>query len=285
VQALITGAQGQLGRDLGLLLPEATSLGKQELSIVDLDAVRQVLSKPQPEVVFNCAAYNAVDAAESDPTPAQAVNAQGAENLAVACREVGARLVHFSTNYVFDGDREQPYSEEDEPNPQSAYARSKREGEILVLSALPSALVIRSSGLYGHAGSAIKGGSFPDRILSRARAGQPLKVVDDQWLNPTFTGDLAAGALGLVNEGMEGVVHLVAGDCCSWWEFAVETVHLAGLDVEVTPVSSDQFPAPAARPRHGCLRSVRTPHLRDWRQALTEFFESSPSTADIPGRS
>jgi dTDP-4-dehydrorhamnose reductase len=271
MRALVTGAQGQLGRDLCRLLPGAAGPGRRELPIDDLDAVRHALAGAAPDIVFNCAAYNGVDAAERDPAPAVAVNALGAEKVAVACREVGAKLVHFSTNYVFDGQAEQPYGEGDDPNPQSAYARSKRDGERLVLAALPSALVIRSSGLFGLDGSAVKGGSFPERILAKARAGDPLRVVDDQRLNPTFTRDLAAGALRLAEEDMTGIVHLVAAGCCSWWELAAETVRLAGLEVEVAPVSSDTFPAPAARPRNGCLRSDRTASLRGWREGLADF--------------
>lgn len=271
MRALVTGAQGQLGRDLCRLLPGAAGHGRRELPIDDLDAVRRALAGAAPDIVFNCAAYNGVDAAERDPAPAIAVNALGAENVAVACREVGAKLVHFSTNYVFDGNAEQPYGEGDDPNPQSAYARSKRDGERLVLGALPSALVIRSSGLFGLDGSSVKGGSFPERILAKARAGDPLRVVDDQRLNPTFTRDLAAGALRLAEEDTIGIVHLVAAGCCSWWELAAETVRLAGLEAEVAPVSSDTFPAPAARPRNGCLRSDRTAFLRGWREGLADF--------------
>lgn len=271
MRALVTGAQGQLGRDLCRLLPGAAGPGRRELPIDDLDAVRRALAGAAPDIVFNCAAYNGVDAAERDPAPAIAVNALGAENVAVACREVGAKLVHFSTNYVFDGNAEQPYGEGDDPNPQSAYARSKRDGERLVLGALPSALVIRSSGLFGLDGSSVKGGSFPERILAKARAGDPLRVVDDQRLNPTFTRDLAAGALRLAEEDTIGIVHLVAAGCCSWWELAAETVRLAGLEAEVAPVSSDTFPAPAARPRNGCLRSDRTAFLRGWREGLADF--------------
>lgn len=278
MRALVTGSGGQLGRDLCRQIPEALGLGRQDLPVDDLEAVRRTLAEARPDVVFNCAAYNGVDAAERDAAPAVAINALGAENVAVACREVGARLVHFSTNYVFDGTAEEPYREDDEPNPRSAYARSKRDGERLVLAALPSALVIRSAGLFGLAGSAIKGGSFPERILARARAGEVLRVVGDQRLNPTFTSDLAAGAVGLVEQDMTGIVHLVAAGCCSWWELAAETVRLAGLEVEVARVSSDEFPAPAARPRNGCLRSARTPFLRGWREGLAEFMAALGAT-------
>src|ERR1700730_6814871 len=147
---LITGGSGQLARELSKRLPSSGSLGREELSVTALDSARRTLAKLAPEVVFNCAAYNAVDSAEQDPTEAVAVNATGAGNVARACREAGARLVHFSTNYVFDGMAEAPYLESDEARPISAYGRSKREGELQVLDELPTALVIRSAGLFGH---------------------------------------------------------------------------------------------------------------------------------------
>ncbi|HEX4213584.1 MAG TPA: dTDP-4-dehydrorhamnose reductase [Candidatus Dormibacteraeota bacterium] len=272
--ALITGAQGQLGRDLARLIPDATALGREQLPIDDEVLVRRHLAEVRPEVVYNCAAYNAVDAAEQDPEPAIAVNAAGPENLARGCLEIGARLVHFSTNYVFDGDAAEPYDEDDRPNPRSRYGRSKLEGEERVLALMPSALVIRSSGLFGLQGSAIKGGSFPERILARARAGQPLKVVADQRLNPTFTRDLAAGSHRLAESGMTGVVHLVAGGECSYWELAVEALRLSGLTPEVGRAASADFATAAPRPLNGCLRSHRTEPLRDWREGLAEYMEA-----------
>jgi dTDP-4-dehydrorhamnose reductase len=271
MRALITGAGGQLGRDLRLLLPDAVAAERDRLSIDDAEAVRRALADASPEVVFNCAAFNGVDAAERDPEPALAANARGPEHLARACRELGVRLVHFSTNYVFDGAAAEPYTENDEPRPASAYARSKREGERRVLDALPSALVIRSSGLYGRQGSAIKGGSFPERILAKARAGDALRVVADQRLNPTATSDLAAASLRLANDRVQGMVHVVAGGCCSWWEFAVETLRLAHTDASVAQATTADFDAPAPRPLNGCLASVRTEPLREWREALADY--------------
>ena len=154
---LITGGSGQLARELSQRLPASQSLSRAELPVADLDDVRRSLSELRAEVVFNCAAYNAVDRAEQDPTEADAVNATGACNVARACREVGARLVHFSTNYVFDGTAALPYFEGDEPRPINAYGRSKREGELRVLEELPTALVIRTDGLFGHGGRAGRG--------------------------------------------------------------------------------------------------------------------------------
>src|SRR5215467_8247976 len=154
MRVLITGAAGQLGTDFQRLLPDADALERRRLSITDREAVLAAVRGH--DVVLNCAAYNAVDAAEADPGPAFAVNAEGPANLAAACGAAGAHLVHFSTNYVFDGSGERPFSELDEPRPLGAYARSKLEGERRALETLPSTLVVRSSGLFGVMGSAVK---------------------------------------------------------------------------------------------------------------------------------
>jgi dTDP-4-dehydrorhamnose reductase len=270
VRVLITGATGQLGHDLRRLRPEALALGRGQLSITDLEAVMEAVRGC--DLVLNCAADNAVDAAEANPERARAVNAEGAANVALACRRQGARLVHFSTNFVFDGTLDRPYVESDPPHPLSAYGRSKLEGEQRVLGELPSALVIRSSGLFGAVGSAVKGGSFPERMVRRALAGQQLRVVADQHLNPTFTLDLAAAALELVGEGMEGLVHVVSRGCCSYWELACETLRLAGIKAPVGQVDSAAIAAPAPRPRNGCLRSTRVPPLREWQLGLEAWW-------------
>jgi dTDP-4-dehydrorhamnose reductase len=269
MRVLITGAGGQLGTDLRRLLPEADALDRHRLSITDREAVLAAVRGH--DVVLNCAAYNAVDTAEADPAPAMAVNRDGPANLAWACGQVGARLVHYSTNYVFDGSAAQPYTEADEPRPLGAYARSKLEGERRVLQALPSALVIRSAGLFGATGSAIKGGSFPERMVKRARDGQPLRIVADQWLNPTYTVDLAQGTLDLLDRGMEGVVHLVATGCCSYWELAVEALRLAGVPASVERVTTAELGAAAPRPVNGCLASNRAAALRDWQDGLNAW--------------
>lgn len=230
------------------------------------------------DLVFNCAAYNAVDAAESAAgrDAAWLVNADGPGLLARVCEAGGARLVHFSTNYVFSGAGARPWTEEDEPAPLGEYARSKREGELRVLAAQPSALVIRTAGVFGRAGvgSAVKGGSFPERMAERAASGQVLRVVDDQSLNPTYAGHLAAAALALARSQAAGVVHLVAEGCCSYWEFAVEALRQAGIEAVVERVSSDEFAAAAPRPLNGCLQSLVHPPLPAWQAGLAEWAAS-----------
>jgi dTDP-4-dehydrorhamnose reductase len=271
MRVVITGAGGQLGRDLVALLPGAVGLDRQHLDLTDVAAMERALAEHRPELVFNAAADNAVDAAEADPGRSWRVNAEAPGRLARACARLEIPLVHFSTNYVFDGRAGEPYTEADRPNPLGAYARSKLEGERRVLAELPAALVVRSSGLFGLAGSAVKGGSFPERILARARSGAPLRVVSDQVLNPTFTRDLSEASIRLAGHH-SGIVHVVADGCCSYHELALETLEQAGLEAPVQAIfSTDLPPGAAPRPLNGCLRSSRVPALRHWRDGLSDY--------------
>ncbi len=265
------GAGGQLGSDLSRLIGDGSGVTHAEVSVTDPDALDALLSSRRPALVFNCASYNAVDRAEAERGLAYAVNSEGAANAARACARHRIRLVHFSTNFVFDGALDRPYVESDQPAPLSAYGLSKLEGEQRVLDLLPDALVIRTSALFGDTGSAIKGGSFPERILSRARRGEPLRVVTDQRVNPTYTRDLAPAAVELAESGLEGVVHVVSAGCAGWDEFARAVLAEFRVPAEVNAVSSAELAAPAARPLNGCLASSRVAALRPWREALQEW--------------
>jgi dTDP-4-dehydrorhamnose reductase len=271
VKALVLGAGGQLGSELARLLGPDSGVAHAEVSITDPDSIDYLVHRRRPEIVFNCAAYNAVDRAETERDLAFAVNGEGPANVARACVRSGARLIHFSTNFVFDGALDRPYVETDQPAPLSVYGSSKLEGERKVLDTLPSALVIRTSALYGDTGSAIKGGSFPERIVARAMSGEPLRVVADQTVNPTYTGDLAPAAIALAESGLEGVVHLVAAGCAGWDEFARAVLEESHVRVPVTPVPSAEFSAPARRPPNGCIATIRVELLRPWRDGLREW--------------
>jgi dTDP-4-dehydrorhamnose reductase len=246
-------------------------LAHTELSVTDRAAVERACVQHRPEVVFNCAAYNAVDKAELEPEVAHAVNAAGAENVGRACRRLGARLVHFSTNFVFDGRLERDYTEKDEARPLGVYGRSKLDGERAVLAALPEALVIRTAAVFGERGSAIKGGSFPGRIVERARRGESLRVVSDQRVNPTYARDLAQAAIALAAGDLSGTIHVVGGGCCAWDEFARAALAACGIHAQVKAATSADLAAAAPRPLNGCLGSVRTAPLRPWREALAEW--------------
>src|SRR6266446_6487384 len=210
------------------LLPDSVGLTRIQLSVTDLTAMNGALSHFQPELVFNCAAYNAVDGAEGEEEAAYQVNAQGAFNVGLACAQYEVRLIHFSTNFVFDGALDRPYLEKDEVGPLGVYGKSKLEGEKLMSMVMPRALIIRTAALFGGDGS-LQRHSFPERILERARAGEKLRVVSDQTVNPTYARDLAAAAVELAEEGFAGIVHAVADGCAGWDEVARAALAEAGL--------------------------------------------------------
>ena len=279
MNALVLGAGGQLGSDLVRLLPGAVAMTREELSVTDAAGLRGALERHRPEVVFNCAAYNPVDKAETEPEQALAVNSDGAFNAAAACRSLGVLLVHYSTNFVFDGRLDRPYLESDAVGPLGAYARSKADGERRVLAEHPAALVIRTAALFGGIGSRAKGGSFPDRIVRAARDGRPLAVVADQKVNPTYTRDLAEASIELASSGMAGLVHVVADGCCGWDEFARAALSECGVDWPVESVSTSASAGVARRPLNGCLGSERVQALRPWREGLRDWAAQRPADA------
>jgi dTDP-4-dehydrorhamnose reductase len=273
VRALITGGGGQLASDLQELLgADARSYSHAELDIADSAALDQAFAEVQPDVVFNCAAFHNVDVCETEPDSAWAVNVRAVRDLAGR----GAKLVHLSTNYVFDGRREAPYGEDDLPNPRSIYALTKLAGEYAALAYGDGALVVRGAGLYGLHGSASKGGNFVQRMVGRAREQGALKMVADQRLQPTFTADLAASLIDAVNGGADGLVHLTASGACSWFEFTEAIMELAGIDVPIEPVKTTIDPGQPDRPLNGVLARARAdalglPELRPWRDALADY--------------
>jgi len=275
LKALVLGAGGQLGSDLARLVPGAVAMTREQLSVTDAAGVRAALERHRPEVVFNCAAYNPVDRAETEPERALSVNSDGAFNAAAACRTLGMLLVHYSTNFVFDGRLDRPYLESDPVGPLGAYARSKAEGERRVLAEHPAALVIRTAALFGSTGSRAKGGSFPDRIVRAAREGKPLMVVADQRVSPTYTPDLAEARIALAASGMVGLVHVVADGCCGWDEFARAVLTECGVDWPVESVSTSVSAGVARRPLNGCLGSERVQPLRHWGEGLRDWAAKS----------
>jgi dTDP-4-dehydrorhamnose reductase len=273
VRALITGGGGQLASDLESLLgDDARVFSHASLDIADAAAVDRVFDELAPDVVINCAAFHNLDVCETEPDQAWAVNVRAVRQLALRA----PRLVHLSTNYVFDGRRHEPYGEHDVPAPRSIYAITKLAGEHAALAYGPRSLVVRAAGLYGLHGSASKGGNFVQRMLGRARDGAQLKMVDDQLLQPTFTADLAAAIIDAVERDVTGVVHLTAADACSWHDFTVAIMELAGLDVAVEAVSTVVPPGGVDRPLNGVLARPRAdalglPALRPWRLQLEDY--------------
>src|ERR671924_1285317 len=215
---MITGGGGQLASDLEELLRErchVSALSRGELDITDQAALEHAFERVKPAVVFNCAAFHNVEVCEREEDRSFEVNARAVKRIAQRCAEGGVRLVHLSTNYVFGGEGEDPYGEEDRPSPRSIYAISKLAGEYAALAYCPDALVVRSSGLYGQHGSASKGGNFVQRMVARARDEGALRMVADQRLTPTFTADLAESLITAVEADVRGVLHVTNSGSCS----------------------------------------------------------------------
>jgi dTDP-4-dehydrorhamnose reductase len=266
LKALVLGASGQLGVELVRLLGPDSSVPHDQLSITDAAAVDALIAARKPDTVFNCAAYNAVDKAESEPELALLINRDGPANVAVACARHRTKMVHFSTNFVFDGSLDRPYVESDKPRPLSAYGFSKLAGERQVLERNSDALVVRTAAVYGSVGV-----GFPERILERVRRHGELEMVTDQRVNPTYARDLAERALLLAGEDLNGIVHLVGQGCCSWDEFARAVLDEFDEVAPIRPLTSDQLRARARRPFNGCLGSERVVALKPWRDALHEW--------------
>jgi dTDP-4-dehydrorhamnose reductase len=279
----VVGAAGQLGRELCRLLPpgDTVAFTRAEADLHDTAAVHARLEALRPDVVVNCAADNRVDAAEADARDAVAVNALGVAALARHCRDHGALLVHVGTDYVFDGRTTRPYTEDDAPNPLGAYARTKLAGELFAQALAPRHAILRVAGLYAAGGSRGKGGNFVDKVLAQARAGKPLRIVADQVTAPTWARDVAEAMARLVPRLVEGrapfgVYHVTNAGGCSWFEFARAALELAGVDADVTPITTAELAAPAPRPAYSVLANDRLaaagePPLRSWRTALAAY--------------
>jgi dTDP-4-dehydrorhamnose reductase len=273
VRALITGGGGQLASDLQELLgDDAVALSHAALDVADVTALARAIDEVRPDVVINCAAFHNLDVCEAEPDQAWAVNVRAVREMALRA----PRLVHLSTNYVFDGRREAPYGEDDMPAPRSVYAITKLAGEHAALAYGERSLVVRAAGLYGVHGSVSKGGNFVQRMLARAQETGALKMVADQRLQPTFTTDLAAAIVDALERDASGIVHLTAADECSWHEFTVAIMELAGVDVPVEAVSTTVPPGGVDRPLNGVLARPRADALglaalRRWREGLEDY--------------
>lgn len=276
----VLGSQGQLGRDLTPRLSgEVISVPRADGDLARPDVLRATLAELKPDAVVNCAAYNFVDKAETEPDAAFKTNADGVRHLADACRDLGAYLVHVSTDYVFglDEARSEPLGEDAPPGPVSAYGLSKLAGEYWARMRCQNALVVRTCGLYGVWGSGGKGGNFVETMLRVAGQGKPLRVVADQRCTPTYTADLAEALAKLIEKRVTGLVHATSAGGCSWHEFAAEIFKLAGVSADLTAITSAEFGAPARRPGYSVLACHRLADagivMRPWQEALAAYLQ------------
>jgi dTDP-4-dehydrorhamnose reductase len=278
MKALILGASGLLGKALMREWREDSVVGLSSLDvdIRDSDKVRDVAESIRPDWIVLAAAFTNVDACESEPNLAFAVNRDGAVNVADAAKRSGARLLFLSSDYVFDGTKASPYEAGDSRNPQSVYGRSKAEAEIQLLNVLPDCCIARTSWLFGTGGKC-----FPDTILKLAASRPALDVVNDQRGCPTYSVDLARAIVALCRKDASGILHLTNSGECSWFEFAREIVKTAGLGTEVRPVSSQQMARPAPRPAYSVLSAKGLQSnkvtMPSWQDALQRYWQERQS--------
>ncbi len=272
---LVTGAHGQLGTELNFLssLLENHSfvfVDVDDLDITDLNAVNSFLSKENYSVVINCAAYTAVDKAETAKEIAFKVNTDAAGNLASACKQHKAKFIHFCTDFIFDGTHSVPYTEEDKPNPLSVYGASKLAGEEQVLLNNPDTILIRTSWVYSSFGN-----NFVKTILKLCKEREQLNVIFDQTGTPTYARDLAEVVLGIIRheEWKPGIYNYSNEGVASWYDFAVAIRDIAGLKTKLSPIETSQYPTPAVRPKYSVLNKKKIKEtfgleIPYWRESL-----------------
>ncbi|MGA3258987.1 MAG: dTDP-4-dehydrorhamnose reductase [Bryobacteraceae bacterium] len=280
-RAVVFGAAGQLGvelmRELQARGYATIGFDRGDADITDGAAVESAVAGHEADVVFNCAAYNQVDVAEREPSAAFQVNALAVRHLALACRQADARLVQFSTDYVFDGFAHHPYAEDDHPHPLSAYAVSKLAGELYARAYLDNALIVRTSGVYGPGGRKTARGNFVELMMRLAASQQPIRVVQDHVASPTFAPLLAARAADLVERGQTGVFHIGGGAPISWFQFARLIFQAAGVDPLVLATNHREYRTAARRPQYSALSNAKMerlglPPMPPIAKALEEYF-------------
>ncbi|MEC0264329.1 dTDP-4-dehydrorhamnose reductase [Paenibacillus anseongense] len=276
MKILVTGANGQLGRDIVKILGtrhEVYGLGREQLDITNEKQCENVLKALNPDVIIHTAAYTAVDLAEKKIELAFLVNAQGTKNLATIAESIGAKFCYISTDYVFDGMATNAYREDDETNPQSVYGKSKRAGEQNVQQLSSKFFIVRTSWVYG-----IYGANFVKTMLNLAKSRDSLMVVNDQFGSPTYTVDLVLFLEKLIQTEQYGIFHVSNTGICSWFEFACAIFEESGVKMQVNPCTTEEFPRPAPRPRnsamqHEAIRANGFDEMRPWREALKAFLK------------
>lgn len=288
MKVAIFGVGGQLGRAVAALLAtrhEVVAIDHDRADIRHAEAVLELVRAARPDCVINAAAMTHVDRCENEPVAAFEVNALGARNIARAAASANARLVHISTDYVFDGKKPSPYVEDDVPGPINAYGVSKLAGEYFVRAECAAHAIVRTSGLYGWYVCRGKGASFAETVLARARQGQALRIVSDERLTPTFTEDLAAQIRVLVERDVpSGVYHATNAGACSWFEFASELLRIAGVQTSLEAIPASEWKSPTRRPKNSVLENRALAGLGfdvmpDWRDALARYFAARDDKA------
>jgi dTDP-4-dehydrorhamnose reductase len=281
-KVVITGANGQLGRALNQVFKDNkeitiinTDMGQQTaycpiiLDITNAVGVMNFIQDLKPDVIINCAAHTAVDLCETDKERAYKVNAIGPKNLAIAADAVDAKLLHVSTDYVFDGTKEEPYLEENQTGPQSVYGSTKLDGEEFVKQLCEKYYIVRTAWLYGE------GRNFVKTMLALSEKNTEIKVVSDQYGSPTSAMELARAISAIINTENYGIYHATCEGVATWHEFATEIFRIAGKDITVKPITTEDYPTPAKRPKYSVLENSKLKELgyfmKPWKEALKEY--------------
>ena len=260
-KAIVLGSAGQLGVELCREFEKRNwtvqGFGRQDLDITDAAQVDAAVEQAAPSVVLNAAAYNLVDVAESEPLAAYHVNSLAVRNLALACRRSGAQLVHYSTDYVFDGTKGSAYVEADATHPVGAYGVSKLAGELYAQAYLDNALILRTSGVFGPGGMFTPRGNFLELMLRLAREGKPIRVVQDFIASPTYAPAIAARTADAIERGLHGVYHLGGGEAISWFDYATTIFQLANVSPSLEPTTEKEYRTVARRPKYSVLSNSK----------------------------
>ncbi len=271
---LIIGKNGNLGRELVSLYPDATAWGRSELDVTDENAVTNQITGLKPDIVFNCTAYNDVDGAEQNSETAKSINAKAPEFLAKVCDQISATLVHYSTGQVFAGDSKDGYTETDIPQPINAYGQSKLGGEQAVTNFCKKSYIIRTEWLYAKpATTGTSKKSFIDIMLEMAETGKSIKAVDDEFGKPTYAKDLAIMSKELVEQNQPfGIYHGINEGLASRYDWAKEIFRIKNIEADLSPVPASTFPPrEAKRPQYEILNNTKFPKLRSWQDALKDY--------------
>jgi len=277
MKVLVTGVKGQLGHDVFIELEKrghtAIGVGSKEMDITDPRSVQSVLHDVTPDAVIHCAAYTAVDAAEDNINLCRKVNADGTKNIAVVCRELDIKMIYISTDYVFDGEGTRPWEPDDLRDPLNVYGQTKYEGELAVQKNLEKYFIVRIAWVFG-----LNGKNFIKTMLNLGKTRDCVTVIDDQIGSPTYTYDLSRLLVDMVETEKYGLYHATNEGLCSWYEFACEIFRQAGVDVKVTPVDSNSYPARAKRPKNSRMSKDKLEangftRLPDWQDALSRYLK------------
>lgn len=282
MKVAVVGANGQLGRDVASTFSrsghEVFGLTHEQIEIANLDSVVRVLGTIRPELVVNTGAMHHVEKCEAQPELAYAVNALGARNLATAARDLGSVLMHVSTDYVFDGTKDSPYEETDNPQPLSVYGNTKLSGEHYICATIEKHFVLRTSAIYGVNPCRAKGMNFIELMIKLARERGEVHVVDDEIVTPTSTAELAKQMLLLSGSDSFGLYHATAEGSCSWFEFAQVIFAATNTKVKLTPAAAGEFPAKVPRPKYSVLENQALKHhglniFRQWEDGLSQYVQ------------